>query len=66
MYKKMQYALIILVQGFCPLNIKITQLPGEFCLNVIFQRRLITIHNMFVMLGIILLDSMQTATGCKL
>ena len=25
---------IILVQGFCPLNIEIAQFPGGFCLNV--------------------------------
>ena len=33
----MQYALIILVQDFCPLKIKITQCPGGFRLNVIFN-----------------------------
>ena len=31
----MQYALIILVQGFCRLKIKITQFPGGFCLKTI-------------------------------
>ena len=29
----MQYAFIILVQGFCPLKIKIIQFPGGFRLN---------------------------------
>ena len=33
--KKMQYSLIILVQGFCPLKIKITQFPGGFRLNIL-------------------------------
>ena len=32
----MQYGLIILVQGFCPLKIKITQFPDGFHLNVIY------------------------------
>ena len=35
MLKRMQYSLIILVQGFCPLKTKITQFPGGFCLNVL-------------------------------
>ena len=29
----MQYAFNILVQGFCPVKIKITQFPGEFRLK---------------------------------
>ena len=33
--KKMQYSLIILVQAFCPLKIKITQFPGGFRLNIL-------------------------------
>ena len=34
MLKRMGYAFnIILVQGFCPLKIKITQFPGGFHLN---------------------------------
>ena len=28
----------ILVQGFCPLKIKITQFPGGFRLNVIIEK----------------------------
>ena len=30
---------IILVQDFCPLKIKITQCPGEFCLNRYYSRK---------------------------
>ena len=30
----MQYSLIILVQGFCPLKTKVTQFPGGFRLFV--------------------------------
>ena len=33
----MQYAFIILVQGFCPLKIKIIQFPGGFRLKVCFM-----------------------------
>ena len=28
---------IILVQGFCPLKIKITQFPGGFGVNIIYK-----------------------------
>ena len=31
--------LIILVQGFCPLNIKITHFPGGFRLNTVLERK---------------------------
>ena len=33
--KKNTICIIILVQGFCPLEIKITQFPNGFCLNIL-------------------------------
>ena len=36
---------IILVQGFCPLNLKITQFPDGFCLNVNVS---VTVYNFLV------------------
>ena len=34
---------IILVQGFCPLKIKITQFPNRFCLKLtyLYQRKVV-------------------------
>ena len=32
---------IILVQGFCPLKIKITQFPNGFCTTISIERELI-------------------------
>ena len=38
---------IILVQGFCPLNLKITQFPDGFCLNVNVNVS-VTVYNFLV------------------
>ena len=49
----MQYSLNILVQGFCPLKIKIiTQFPGGFCLDTYrhlfcFKKTTLLIANVF-------------------
>ena len=45
--KKCNMIKIILVQGFCPLNLKITQFPGGFYLNVNVNVS-VTVYNFLV------------------